>query len=202
MVSEAEAPATKQPRNNPHALSLAIRLQVRSMYVQNGHAPSTIANALSLDLRKVTNLIYREGWTDDRGAVVRKAEKVSVARTQAAVNEVVEAVAQRTEELSVRTLDLCDEVLTKKDAKSLQMASGAAMNFVKMARLCRELDKPAEQSGSDRHVNIFVMRCDSPVTSERNVSEVTTQLPDSDCQIVPISDSPTNAPADADLDFA
>lgn len=166
----AEFSRKRRVCNSPVTIPLEDKLRIRTLYVQSGQAPSIIAQGLGMDIRRVNNVIHREGWTKERQAIIGKLEKSADAKAQASMNEIVEAVAQKTEELSVRSLNLCDELLTAKDPKGLQLASAAAFNFVKMTRLCRRMDQSALEAGASP--SVILLRCDvaMPAKAEKNVT--------------------------------
>lgn len=118
----------------------AIRLTVRSLYVVQGLQSAQIAKTLGLKPQQVRNLCVREGWSALRakkGPRKQQLEAKLLARAQDDQNRVVEATAILSEDLQLRSLNLCGEYLDAKDAKSLQMASGAARNFVQISTMLR-----------------------------------------------------------------
>ena len=161
---EGNPPAKRskaKPRRKPspgHAFApglsipLAVKMAVRSFYLLQGLQPAQIAPMVSLSAQQISNLVRRENWHEQRKARETKREQIATklqdTRAHADIAAVVEAVAIRGEELSVRTLEHCSAVLSRKtesgapaiDSKELQMASGAALNFVKIARMSRGLD--------------------------------------------------------------
>jgi len=154
MVAETQPlPPVKRPRKLvPFRLPESTRLSVRSLYVVHGMQPSQIALAVNLSCQQVRNLISREKWTalklQRQASRENRTEREQLARADVDCKRVVEATAILSEDLSLRSLNLCSEYLDTKDAKSLQMASGAARNFVQIARMSRGLDRPAAGSGS------------------------------------------------------
>lgn len=148
--SPVSAP-TKRPRKTvPFRLPEQTRHSVRALYVVRGLSPAQIALAVNLTPEQVRNLISREKWTALRakGENGRKSkiEAETLARADDDVKRTVEAVAILSEDLTLRSLNLCSEQLDAKDAKGLQMASGAARNFVQIARMSRGLDSRAQNS--------------------------------------------------------
>ena len=150
----------------------AIRLTIRSLYVIQGLGPAAIAPMVSLTTRQVTNLIAREKWSKVRDSKQsgREAKAIAIqdARANDDIQRVVEATATLSEELSIGSLMFSRELLGSKDAKGLQMASGAAANFVKIARMSRGLDaKGSDRSTGD--VNLYIVRGETIERSEKRV---------------------------------
>ncbi len=182
MVAEVSASQPKTtPRFSPgNRIPESIRLTVRSLYVVQGVQVAQIANTLGLKPQQVRNLVVREGWTklrDKKGPRKQELEAKLLARAQDDINRVVEATAILSEDLSLRSLNLCGEYLDAKDAKSLQMASGAARNLVQIARMSRGMDQrngPQNSSGDAvPQTLIFVGALERAVKPEpRQVTEV------------------------------
>ena len=176
MVAEISATPQKPAPNHASRFPEATRLTIRSLYVVQGRAPAEIALALSLKPQQVRNLVTREGWTQLKSKRAdsrkQKGEQALLARADADVQRVVEATAILSEDLSLRSLNLSSEFLDAKDAKSLQMASGAAMNFVKIARMSRGLDSRGGNTPNgvvdSPTLNLFVVRGE---TLERAVKQ-------------------------------
>ena len=193
MVAESAKTALKAPAkaqfHRGFTIPESIRLTVRSLYVLQGRGPAEIGPMVNLTPQQVKNLVGREGWTRLREKKLKARSEAIEARmderAKADVERVVEAVAVRSEELSIRSLDLSSEFLDAKDAKSLQMASGAAMNFVKIARMSRGLDQRQGErngSGDQLNVSVFLVRgetVESAVKRAEPVEVVATALPTS-----------------------
>jgi hypothetical protein len=170
MVADAAPPRKK--RLMPTRIPEHVRLAVRSMYVVHGKPPSEIARTLGMSPGQLSSLIQREKWTvlrsqkqSERSA---KAIALQDARSNDDIARVVETTAVLSEELSIRSLNLSSELLDAKDPKGLQMASGAALNFVKIARLSRRLDgNQGPQEGST--VNLWIVRGETVERSEKRV---------------------------------
>lgn len=156
-----------------NTIPMAVKLTVRSLYVLQGLKPAQIAPMCGLAPQQVANLARREGWTALRNGKKEAKEQKSIALQDARASEdvarVVEAVAIRSEELSVRTLDRCSEILKsggEDSDKKLQMASGAARNFVQIARMSRGLDARTNPNGNggfnQLNVNLFVVQGETP----------------------------------------
>lgn len=198
MVAEVVPnPKPPKPARTKHAfgpgspIPLSIKLSVRSFYLLQGLKPSQIAPMVGLSAQQVANLAIREGWSKQR--TVKKAEKENRAlerqdaRADAEVEQIHRAIATRTEELSVKTLDHCADILKSPagSEKELQMASGAAMNFVKIARMSRGLDQRQGErngSGDQLNVNVFVVKgetVESAIKRVEPVEVVATALPTS-----------------------
>ena len=165
-VSQAPQKPSKRARQVlPWRFPESTRLSIRSLYVVHGRQPKDIALALNLKAQQVSNIIHREGWTALRPKKpTQRQEKLEIAireREQADVARVVEATALLSEDLSLRSLNYCSELLDAKDPKGLQMASGAARNFVQIARMSRGLDSKRD-TGADQsaqlNVNLFLVR--------------------------------------------
>ena len=164
MVAEiAQTPKLRKKRCMPTRIPEHIRLAVRSMYVVHGARPSEIARNLGLTPDQISSLIQREQWAPLRAKKqserMQKAAELQDARASEDVARVVETTAVLSEELGIRSLNFSSELLDAKDPKGLQMASGAALNFVKIARLSRRLDtRDSDGSPGSANVNVFLVR--------------------------------------------
>jgi len=141
--------------------TLSQRLQIRSLYLGAQKAPRQIAAEMGLKTALVQNVVSKAGWAKERAETVKKTLEKQDARAARNVNAIIEHVARKTEELSVRTLDFCDDALVARDAKTLQAASNAARNFVTLFRQARELDRPGLPGEGIVPLNVFVLRADS-----------------------------------------
>lgn len=172
LLTAQKPTTTKFSPGNP--VPLAVKLAVRSFYVLQGLKPSQIGPMVGLSAKQVYNLSRREGWSTERVANRSKiSEKVKERQDARAADEIAfthKAIAIRSEELSVKSLDHCAEILGRTmedgitpaiDSKSLQMATGAARNLVQIARMSRGLDaRRSESAGNDGapSVNVFLVR--------------------------------------------
>lgn len=142
MVAATQAPTTKPPRlSTPNRFSEVQRATIRRLYIVAGQSPAQIAFALSLKPQQVRNLVSREGWLSLKSGKDKTRKKLLdekvLAHAQADQNRVVEASAILAEDLQLSSLNLCAEYVSAKDPKSLQMASGAARNFVQISTMLR-----------------------------------------------------------------
>ncbi len=145
MVAETQPPAVlpaKPPRmSTGNRFSEVTRATIRRLYIVAGHNPAQIAIALSLKPQQVRNLVAKEGWARLKaGKADSRKQQINdklLARAQEDQNRVVEASAILAEDLQLSSLNLCAEYVTAKDPKSLQMASGAARNFVQISTMLR-----------------------------------------------------------------
>jgi hypothetical protein len=103
------------------------------------------------------SLAHREGWTKTRVQIREKEQRLAEAREDADISELVEAVAVKSQVLSLGTLDSAIEELKTPgefQAKNLQALSVAAKNFVGLYRQAKNLD--AQQSeGNTTNVLFF-----------------------------------------------
>lgn len=180
MVASSTKPSKQATFSPGWRIPEAIRLTIRSLYVLQGIGPAQISEMVKLTPVQVRNLIAREGWRVQRAKKRNERETKQIAVQDARANEdiqrVVEATATLSEELSVGSLILSRELLEAKDAKGLQMASGAAANFVKIARMSRGLDNRQQDQGSS--LNVFICRGEVVTKSEpRNVTPVASTNP-------------------------
>ncbi len=157
----------------------AIRLTVRSLYVVQGLQSAQIAKTLGLKPQQVRNLCVREGWSALRakkGPRKQQLEAKLLARAQDDQNRVVEATAILSEDLQLRSLNLCGEYLDAKDAKSLQMASGAARNFVQISTMLRNPAQrgaiPGQSGGNGGATLIFVGALERTTPKELKAAEL------------------------------
>lgn len=135
---------------------------------------ATVAAACGLTDTQVYNLADREGWTKLRTETKRRLEESVNARTQAAITELTEHIADETAELSLGTLAKAKSTLARDDefaAKDLQAYSVAAKNFVGLYRQAKQLDAQSADAGSATVNVMFVGSL--PRSAERITRNVT-----------------------------
>lgn len=150
----------------PHRL----KAQIRTLYLVEGHNPKTIeALGVGLAASQISALAFREGWSRTRAEALSKIEQTSVARTEAAVAEVCEAIAVESEELCFRALDVTRQGLLEggmNGAKQAQAASSALKNLHSVAQAIR---KPvAAMETGNVNLNVFF----TPPNAAKEVVEV------------------------------
>lgn len=172
----ASAPRAKSlPQFGPgNPVPLAVKMAVRSFYLIQGLKPAQIGPMVGLSSQQISALARREGWSTGRkgkpGRSEQKAVELQDSRAGVEVEKIHEAIAMRGEELAVGTLELAAERLRSKDDKGLQMVSGAALNFTKIARMSRGLDARGVNSGGSGAVlavNLFLVRGETPETMKQ-----------------------------------
>ncbi len=164
MVAETQPLPPAKPRlSTGNRFSEVTRATIRRLYIVAGHNPAQIAIALSLKPQQVRNLVAKEGWARLKaGKADSRKQQINdklLARAQDDQNRVVEASAILAEDLQLSSLNLCAEYVSAKDPKSLQMASGAARNFVQISTMLRNPVKAGAaiaQSGGSTTNLIFV----------------------------------------------
>lgn len=166
MVAEAtEAPASK-PRLSPgsgRAVDIPVLTvaRVRNLYLGHCIGAKEIADQTGLTADQVRNLVQRRGWTKLRAKKKAEIESKAIARADASVEEIVQAVAMESEALALGTLQTSHGVLADvgKDPdapRNLQALSQAAKNFVGLFRQARNLDASKDNAGA---VNVLFIAC-------------------------------------------
>lgn len=181
--------ASKSHFGPGNPIPLAVRMTVRALYVVQGLKPAQIGPMVHLSATQVQNLVRTSGWSKLRAEKSAQKESKAIAlqdaRADVDVQRVVDATAMLSEDLSLRSLNLCSELVDKKDAKGLQMASGAARNFVQIARMSRGLDARTNGNGgggvNQLNVNLFVVQGETPESMARAAA-----IP---CEAKPVSPS-------------
>lgn len=162
------------------------------MYLLMGLDGSEIGASLSIPVKKVYDLIAREGWTKERERMKSKAVAKCDERAAREVENIVESVAIKTEELALGTLDAAGEVLENQSgdfwAKDLQSLSQAAKNFVSLARQARGLDS-ASGNLADKPQILFLQleRVERPEKKVEHIHELSTS------EVTPLSSAKDNA---------
>ncbi len=162
-------------------IPLLTRLKARSLYITQQLGITAIADQTGLTVSQVRGLVAREGWVNVKKRARNVAEAKSLARTQANIEEVVEAVAIDTEELALGTLGAAKDVLRDKSgdfwAKDLQSLSQAAKNFVGLARQARGLANDADTSNGKANTSVIFVSLERVTKSEpkRVVEETSTR---------------------------
>lgn len=152
MVAETSpVPAKPKAKFRP-TFPLPLKLKIRSLYVIQQESPAAIGEKVGLTRQQVQNLITRERWVVTKRRAKESFQAKQDARTKAEVDEVIEAVAVQTEDLSLRVLDKASRAMDREDkeaCRDLQALSQTAKNFVGMARQARGLDAEikAERDG-------------------------------------------------------
>ncbi len=177
MVAHAEKVSSKAPKRPARQqIPLFTRLKAKNLYVGQMASASTVAAACGLTEKQVYNLSDREGWTKLRMETKSRLEQSVNARTQAAITELTEHIADETAELSLGTLAKAKRTLERDDefaAKDLQAYSVAAKNFVGLYRQAKQLDVAAAGDGATSNTIVFMgdfVRASTPETEPRNVT--------------------------------
>jgi hypothetical protein len=138
-------------------IPIATRTKARNLYLLQQLPAQEIADACGLRRQQVYDLASNEGWTKKRKQMLLRATESSDARADRMTQEVQEALACDTEELSFGTVDKCKKTLLRDDrdaARDLQAYSQSLKNFVGVARQTRGLDN-AKDAGNTTNV-LFV----------------------------------------------
>lgn len=140
-------------------IDLLTRSQARNLYVVRQLSAPEVATQTGLTASQIYNLADREGWTKTRAEIKRKSAEALRARDEEDISEIVEAVAVKSQVLSLGTLDSAiTELATPGEfqAKNLQALSVAAKNFVGLYRQAKSLDVAAQQGNT---VNVLYVAC-------------------------------------------
>ncbi len=187
MVAEATPPTTsrKKPTGRGHApnIDLLTRSKARNLYVVRQLPAQEVANQTGLTQRQVWSLATREHWGKTRLQLKEKEKAASLAREEADIGELVEAVAIKSKVLSLGSLDAAIEELDGKGedyAKNLQMLSVASKNFVGLYRQAKSLDAQSAGEGASQINVMFVGAL--PRSAERSTVNVTPSNPAIDVQ--------------------
>jgi hypothetical protein len=170
MVAAVEAQSNKQLHRNPNSrLTPADQAQIRTRYLVRGEAPKEIADALSLPVGPIQDLVHRRGWTKIRaGRWAAKSAETEAIMT-ADVDRVMTEAAFTTEELLTGSGELARKSLSQQDCKGLSMVSTAMRNFAEIAYKLRGRDQNEGQRASN--VNFFVLGA-APQRAEASQSEM------------------------------
>lgn len=176
MVAEAEQTSVKRKVTQKGKLvgkiDLLTRAQARNLYVVRQLSAPEVATQTGLTARQIYDLADREGWTKTRAEMKRKTAEALQARDEADIGELVEAVAVKSQVLSLGTLDAAIDELkcggAENQAKNLQALSVAAKNFVGLYRQAKQLDVQSDASAAQTTNVFFVGQLAR--STERNVT--------------------------------
>lgn len=141
-------------------VDMVTRMKIRSLYLYNGLDPKEIAEQTQIPVAAIHKLVGNAGWSAQRSRLKREIQAKADARSAAEVEGIVEAVAIKSEEMGLRSLDEAGDILDAKVrsdfwAKDLQSVSQAAKNFIGLARQARGLDTSENQAGNTQSI-LFV----------------------------------------------
>ena len=176
MVAELQQPAKKRKFFKAHSIPFATRATIRSLYVVHCKGPAEIAALVALPRQKICDLVHKNGWTQERDAILSKRERQQTEEIVRQAEHVNEVVAVRSEELTVRSLDLCSEALDAKDARALQLASSSARNLDQIRRAARNLDR-SDQAKSGPTLNLAMFFTHGQATARPEQVNVTPAAP-------------------------
>lgn len=150
-------------------------MRVRTLYLIKDEPPGVIAKTLGVDRQIIYDLVSKRGWAKMREKVWAKAD----AQITADLEQVSHAIATESEELTFGTLQMLRESIDQRDAKSAQMASGAARNLVDIARRSRGQDQQIQGGSTGGNMNFFVLQgvpqADKPARDPVNVTPATAE---------------------------
>lgn len=187
MVASAEPPnlnrsAKPNRRGTAAPIDLMTRSKARNLYVVRQLPAQQVANETGLTLSQVYSLAHRDGWTKTKVQMREREQKLSIAREEKDIAELVEAVAIKSKVLSLGTLDTAiTELATPGEfqAKNLQALSVAAKNFVGLYRQAKQLDQQAQQSQGSTTNIVFLgqlVRAERPTSPVEEASTVAARL--------------------------
>lgn len=103
--------ATRKERAKPHAIALHTRIKARNLYCLQRFATDVVAKECGLTVKQVRNLAHRENWYAERRAVLEKVEAKLRASDAKFADEIVDAHAKESAELSLGALAAVREAL-------------------------------------------------------------------------------------------
>ena len=164
MVAAAE-PKVSTRKPHPRAghiipkISLLTRTQARNLYVLNQVGAAEVASQTGLTIKQVYSLAEREGWTKQRKEIKGKSLEAQNARMEADAEEMVQAAAMESAELTLSTFAKAKEAIAKGGpmaAKDVQAWSQATKNYVGIYRQAKALDQQDNASGASQINVMFV----------------------------------------------
>ena len=162
MVAEATANCTspKKVKGRGHArqIDLTTRSQARNLYAVQHLTAQDVANRTGLTVPQVYSLAKRDGWVKTRVQLRAKAAQVLRDREEQQVEELIDAMAIKSQVLSLGSLDKAIDTLARDDqnaAKDLQAYSQAAKNAVGIFRQARGLDAKQVGDGGTSQINVM-----------------------------------------------
>lgn len=183
VASTVEAPkrkTLKRPQGEPgrevnQLISHRLKAQVRTLYLVEGNDPSTIERlGIGLTAKQISNLAHSEGWSQQRRLAAQKVKETTVARADAAVQAVAEAIAIESEELCFRSLDLTRAGLLKGGLEGAKQAQAASSTLKNLHSVAQSIRKPGESAeGSGDRFNFFFMPQAAPVVPAADAKQVT-----------------------------
>jgi hypothetical protein len=169
-------------------IPLSTRVKARNLYVLQQISAREVAEQCGLKEKQVYTLAQREGWV-----AVRKARKLSTeqaldARIANDSDELVEAVALQSAEMTLETFKAAKEALDAGGddaARNVQAYSQATKNYVGLYRQAKSLDVAAQQGNT---TNVLFISCARAGVNEPSA------LPVAPTKAEPINVTPVAAP--------
>jgi hypothetical protein len=121
----------------------ALVVQAKALYVVKGMAVKLISDQLSIDSRKLSNLVVRLGWKKERDRRFTRYEALALSTAQDANAAFLESMALQSEELAEDGMQMAREVVTRRDeyaAKDFASATQGVKNLVEVFRKVRGID--------------------------------------------------------------
>ncbi len=158
-------------------IPLTVRQRVRSLYVVQGLQPAQIAKETKLPVNTITQLVIREGWTNERRILSKEVKIRADAEIKGEIDEMVRAVGALSEQGAVaglqRAVNCTSETHTLASRDFSNWAAGAK-SLVTLARQARGLDAKETASAGPAGVNVNLFFMDAPTgapaKAERKVS--------------------------------
>lgn len=178
MVASTQKALSPQHGKRGQEIPVYTRAKARNLYFQQCLPYKLIAQATGLTVPCLQQLAHREGWTALRREKKQRMMVESAARGEVMIEEVNKAIADRSEQYALRTLDRVEGALERDDefaARDAQSYTGALRNLVNVAR---DIRRPAgEQQQTGNTLNMFVLRVGAEATPaqpklEQQVTEV------------------------------
>jgi predicted transcriptional regulator len=165
-----EAPVVMIETRKGIYIPMAVRWQIRSLYVFKGEQPIKIAKQVGLTAAQVSDYISNHGLAKERKANERKITAAHDARASESQLIAAEAIASQAEEIALSGLDRARDAVKRKgkdSAKNFQSWTGGIKNLVGAMKLVRGQVDPA--AGGSTTLNLFF--CGLPAEKEEKQVE-------------------------------
>lgn len=169
MSAEIMDAPVKSSRGRAAEIPLLVKMKARNLYFVDNLGWEEIGERCGWSAKALAQCAQRELWTAEKkrrkSALIAKAD----AHMNAVQNEVIEAIASKSEEAALKAMANVDKALDRSDefaAKDFQAYTAGVKNLASTARLLREPAKADLSGEGARSVNIFFMPANSPISSE------------------------------------
>jgi hypothetical protein len=173
MLDTVEAPPKKK-LGRAAEIPLLIKMKARNLYLIDNLGWDEIGERCGWPSGSLAQAAHREGWPAEKKRRKALLIEKSNAHVTATANEVIEAIASKSEEAALKAMENVDKSLDRSDefaAKDFQAYTAGVKNLASTARMLREPLGGSVHQDQRPNLNLFFM-AQVPISHEPKTAQV------------------------------